>query len=98
MSFAQPGTRKPLAPRPGGWVDGTQLTPGGIVPPIIVGGASDAAIARANAHDGWFLLPTTPDGVRGARSRVSVPVTANVTFAIVGDPALPSRDELLGLM
>ena len=54
-------------------VDGTQLAPGATVPPIIVGGMADAAVARGDAHDGWFLLPLPPEGVRDAVARVSVP-------------------------
>jgi alkanesulfonate monooxygenase SsuD/methylene tetrahydromethanopterin reductase-like flavin-dependent oxidoreductase (luciferase family) len=79
-------------------VDGVQLAPGATVPPIVVGGIADAAVRRAEAHDGWFLLPMTPAGVSEAATRVSVPVTANQTVAIVGDPALPSRAELIQLM
>ena len=38
-----------------------RLSPGVVVPPIIVGGMADAALARAAAHaDGWFTLPLTP--------------------------------------
>ncbi len=79
-------------------VDGTQLAPGATVPPIIVGGMADAAVARADAHDGWFLLPLPPEGVRDAVARVSVPVTANLTVALRGDPSLPSRDDVLRRM
>ena len=79
-------------------VDGTQLAPGTTVPPIIVGGMADAAVARAGAHDGWFLLPLPPEGVRDAVARVSVPVTANLTLAVRGDPSLPSRDDVLRRM
>jgi alkanesulfonate monooxygenase SsuD/methylene tetrahydromethanopterin reductase-like flavin-dependent oxidoreductase (luciferase family) len=76
-------------------VDGVQLTPGATVPPILVGGMADAAVRRADAHDGWFLLPILPESVAEAARRVAVPVTANQTVAIVGDPALPSRAEVL---
>jgi alkanesulfonate monooxygenase SsuD/methylene tetrahydromethanopterin reductase-like flavin-dependent oxidoreductase (luciferase family) len=79
-------------------VDGTQLAPGATVPPIIVGGMADAAVARADAHDGWFLLPLPPEGVRDAVARVSVPVTANLTVALRGDPSLPARDDVLRRM
>jgi alkanesulfonate monooxygenase SsuD/methylene tetrahydromethanopterin reductase-like flavin-dependent oxidoreductase (luciferase family) len=79
-------------------VDGVQLAPGATVPPIVVGGMSDAAIRRAEAHDGWFLLPMPPDGVAQAAGRVTVPVTANQTVAIVGDPTLPSRGEVVERM
>jgi alkanesulfonate monooxygenase SsuD/methylene tetrahydromethanopterin reductase-like flavin-dependent oxidoreductase (luciferase family) len=79
-------------------VDGVQLAPGATVPPIVVGGISDAAVRRADANDGWFLLPMPPDGVAEAARRVTVPVTANLTVAIVGDPALPSRGEIVQRM
>jgi alkanesulfonate monooxygenase SsuD/methylene tetrahydromethanopterin reductase-like flavin-dependent oxidoreductase (luciferase family) len=79
-------------------VDGTQLAPGAKVPPIIVGGMADAAVARADAHDGWFLLPLPPEGVHDAVARVSVPVTANLTVALRGDPSLTSRDDVLRRM
>ena len=73
----------------------TQLTPGATVPPIIVGGAADVAVARANAHDGWFVYPMSASDLRLASARVSVPVTANVTVAITDDPTLPRRGEVL---
>jgi alkanesulfonate monooxygenase SsuD/methylene tetrahydromethanopterin reductase-like flavin-dependent oxidoreductase (luciferase family) len=82
----------------GNEADGVQLAPGATVPPIVVGGMSDAAVVRADAHDGWFLLPLPPEGVAEAAARVSVPVIANQTVAIVGDPALPSRGELIQQM
>ena len=44
-------------------LDGTdvQLAPGADVPPIIVGGTSEAALARTVAHgDGWFAMPLPP--------------------------------------
>ena len=38
-----------------------QLAPAAAVPPILVGGMSDAAMARAVTRaDGWFLLPLAP--------------------------------------
>jgi alkanesulfonate monooxygenase SsuD/methylene tetrahydromethanopterin reductase-like flavin-dependent oxidoreductase (luciferase family) len=79
----------------GNEMDGVKLTPGATVPPIVVGGVADAAVARAAAHDGWFLLPMPPDGVREARARVPVPVTANVTLAITGDDSLPARADVV---
>ena len=79
-------------------VEGVQLAPGSTVPQIVVGGMADAAVRRAEAHDGWFLLPMSPEGVADAVGRVSVPVTANQTVAIVGDPALPSRGEVVQRM
>jgi alkanesulfonate monooxygenase SsuD/methylene tetrahydromethanopterin reductase-like flavin-dependent oxidoreductase (luciferase family) len=79
-------------------VAGVQLAPAAPVPPIVVGGISDPAVRRAEAHDGWFLLPMPPEGVAEAAGRVTVPVTANQTVAIVGDPALPSRGEVVQRM
>lgn len=79
-------------------VDSTQLAPGALVPPIVVGGMSDVAVARADAHDGWFLFPLPPEGVRAAVDRVSVPVTANLTVALTDDASVPARDEVLRQM
>jgi alkanesulfonate monooxygenase SsuD/methylene tetrahydromethanopterin reductase-like flavin-dependent oxidoreductase (luciferase family) len=79
-------------------VDGVRLAPGATVPPIIVGGMSDIAVARADRHDGWFLFPAPPEGVRAAVDRVSVPITANLTVALTGDPALPPHEEILDAM
>ena len=64
------------------------------MPPVLVGGMAAAAVGRAESHDGWFLLPMPPEALAEAAARVTVPVTANQTVAIVGDPALPSHDEL----
>jgi alkanesulfonate monooxygenase SsuD/methylene tetrahydromethanopterin reductase-like flavin-dependent oxidoreductase (luciferase family) len=82
----------------GNEVEGVQLAPPATVPPIVVGGMSDAAVRRAEAHDGWFLLPMPPDRVAQAAGRVTVPVTANQTVVILGDPAVPSRNEVLELI
>lgn len=75
-----------------------QLAPGGTVPPIIVGGMADAAVRRATAHDGWFLVPFAPDDARAAAARVTVPVTASVMLALAGDLALPPREDLRRLL
>src|SRR5205807_5373721 len=48
--------------------------------------------------DGWFLLPLPVEGVREAIARVSVPVTANLSVAITGEPSLPSRDDVVRRM
>ena len=38
-----------------------QLAPAATVPPILVGGMSEAAMARTVEHgDGWFVLPVSP--------------------------------------
>jgi alkanesulfonate monooxygenase SsuD/methylene tetrahydromethanopterin reductase-like flavin-dependent oxidoreductase (luciferase family) len=79
-----------------------QLAPGATVPPILVGGTADAAVARAARHDGWFLLPFPPDEVGGQRDRLVAaadgpvpPLTASMQVAIEGDPKLPDHDEVV---
>ena len=47
----------------------------GIAFPILVGGMADAAVRRAESHDGWFLLPMPPGAVAEAAARVTVPKT-----------------------
>ena len=89
-------------------VDGTEVTlaPGATVPPIVVGGTADAALARAIAYgDGWFSLPVPPPLVAETAGRLAAmaeaagrpapAVTGSVTAAIDGDPALPGRDALV---
>jgi alkanesulfonate monooxygenase SsuD/methylene tetrahydromethanopterin reductase-like flavin-dependent oxidoreductase (luciferase family) len=89
-------------------IDGTavQFAPGVAVPPIIVGGMADAALARAAAHaDGWFALPLPAAQIAPAAERLAelaadlgrpVPtITGSVSVAIDGDPALPDRDGLV---
>jgi alkanesulfonate monooxygenase SsuD/methylene tetrahydromethanopterin reductase-like flavin-dependent oxidoreductase (luciferase family) len=83
-----------------------QLAPGATVPPIVVGGLADAALARAVAYgDGWFGLPVAPALVApvadrlaelaAAAGRPAPAVTASAAIAIDGDPALPDRDALV---
>lgn len=89
-------------------LDGTrvQLAPGVAVPPIVVGGMSEAALARAaTAGDGWFTLPLPPAQIAPAaerlaqlaadRGRPAPVITGSVTVAIDGDPTLPGRDDLV---
>jgi alkanesulfonate monooxygenase SsuD/methylene tetrahydromethanopterin reductase-like flavin-dependent oxidoreductase (luciferase family) len=89
-------------------LDGTvvQLAPGVPVPPIIVGGMADAALARAAAHaDGWFTLPLPTVQLAPAVGRLAelagelgrpVPtITGSTSVAIDGDPALPQPEELV---
>ncbi|RJO70774.1 LLM class flavin-dependent oxidoreductase [Nocardia panacis] len=79
-----------------------QLSPPATVPPIIIGGMSDAAVRRAAAHDGWFLLGPS-DGIpahrvrleAAANGRATPPLTANAMVAIQGDPALPDHPAIL---
>lgn len=82
----------------GNEIDGVQLAPGAAVPPILIGGMADAALRRANTHDGWVLRPVPPDAAREAVARADVPVTAAMQVAITGDPTLPPRDEVLRRM
>ena len=83
-----------------------QLAPGVAVPPIIVGGMAEAALARAVSHaDGWYALPVPPPQLAAAVDRLAElaadlgrpapPVTASVMPAIDGDPTVPDRDGLL---
>jgi alkanesulfonate monooxygenase SsuD/methylene tetrahydromethanopterin reductase-like flavin-dependent oxidoreductase (luciferase family) len=84
-----------------------QLAPGATVPPLVVGGMSDAAVTRAVDHGaGWFLAPGSPDRVRrarqqleevaGDRERLVPPITASLMLAMSGDPSVPSQDALIG--
>ncbi|QUQ64828.1 LLM class flavin-dependent oxidoreductase [Kutzneria sp. CA-103260] len=82
-----------------------QLSPAATVPPIIVGGMSDAAVRRAAAYgDGWYLLapperiPALVDRVRtlaAEHGRPQPAITTNVMVAIDGDPSLPDRATML---
>jgi alkanesulfonate monooxygenase SsuD/methylene tetrahydromethanopterin reductase-like flavin-dependent oxidoreductase (luciferase family) len=78
-------------------VDGVQLAPGATVPEIVVGGMSDAAVRRANEHDGWFLLPFAPDAVAEVAHRVAR-ITASTQLAIEGGRSLPPQDEIVRAM
>ena len=88
-------------------IDGAtvQLAPGVAVPPIIVGGMADAALARAAAHgDGWFTLPLPPAQLVPLAERLAemaddldraMPaITGSVSVAIHGDPSVPDAGEL----
>ena len=86
--------------------DEVRLAPGSPVPPIIVGGMSDAALDRTiRSGAGWFALPLPPDQLAPvvehlgrlaeAAGREVPAVTASMTVAIEGDPALPGRSELV---
>jgi alkanesulfonate monooxygenase SsuD/methylene tetrahydromethanopterin reductase-like flavin-dependent oxidoreductase (luciferase family) len=90
-------------------VDGADVTlaPAATVPPIVVGGAADAALARAVAYgDGWFALPVAPALVAATASRLAEladaaghpaapEITDSAMVAIDGDPAMPEPDGLL---
>jgi len=82
-----------------------QLTPGATVPPIVVGGISEAALARAASADGWFGVPLPPAEMArlrnrlaelaAARGRPTPTVTALVMAAITGDPAVLDRSAVV---
>jgi alkanesulfonate monooxygenase SsuD/methylene tetrahydromethanopterin reductase-like flavin-dependent oxidoreductase (luciferase family) len=81
-----------------------QLAPPAAVPPILVGGMSDAALARAVDYgDGWFAMTAAalPEGtarlagLAAARKRPVPQVTVGMLTALTGDPALPSEDILI---
>jgi alkanesulfonate monooxygenase SsuD/methylene tetrahydromethanopterin reductase-like flavin-dependent oxidoreductase (luciferase family) len=89
-------------------VDGHEVTlaPAATVPPIVVGGTAEAALARTIAYgDGWFSLPVLPPLVAETAGRLAAlaeaagrpapAVTGSVMVAIDGDPALPGRDALV---
>jgi alkanesulfonate monooxygenase SsuD/methylene tetrahydromethanopterin reductase-like flavin-dependent oxidoreductase (luciferase family) len=89
-------------------VDGAtvQLAPGVAVPPILVGGVADAALARTAIHaDGWFAMPLPPAQIAGfaerlamlaaERGRPAPAVTGSAIVALAGDPARPGLDELI---
>jgi len=80
-----------------------QLAPPAAVPPILIGGMSDAALARAAERgDGWFAM--TVGGLAestarlaelaAARNRPMPQVTASMLTALRGDPALPDEHTL----
>lgn len=82
-----------------------QLSPSATVPPIIVGGMSDAAVRRAAVHgDGWFPL-TAPEHITAQRARLETlaaangratpPITTSAMVAIHGDPSLPDHAAII---
>lgn len=91
-------------------LDGTtvQLSPAVAVPPILVGGMADAALARAARHDGWFALPLPPpqlvplvDRLGELAADIGRPrpsITASVMAAIDGDPTVPDAAGLVRLL
>jgi alkanesulfonate monooxygenase SsuD/methylene tetrahydromethanopterin reductase-like flavin-dependent oxidoreductase (luciferase family) len=83
-----------------------QLAPPATMPPIIVGGNSEAAMRRAILRgDGWWPMGGTPETVMtrhahlaelaSADERPTPPITASVMVALAGDPALPDHDSLV---
>jgi alkanesulfonate monooxygenase SsuD/methylene tetrahydromethanopterin reductase-like flavin-dependent oxidoreductase (luciferase family) len=86
-----------------------QLSPPVPVPPIIVGGNSDAAMARAAKYgDGWFPIGLASDAVPTARARLgemaavrgraTPSVTTSIMVALSGDPSLPDESSLTRLL
>jgi alkanesulfonate monooxygenase SsuD/methylene tetrahydromethanopterin reductase-like flavin-dependent oxidoreductase (luciferase family) len=83
-----------------------ELAPGANVPPMLVGGTSDAALRRAVRHaDGWIAVPVRPEVAASSVDRIrefafdagrAVPnVTGSIVVALDGDPALPALDEIV---
>jgi alkanesulfonate monooxygenase SsuD/methylene tetrahydromethanopterin reductase-like flavin-dependent oxidoreductase (luciferase family) len=81
-----------------------QLAPAATVPPILVGGMSDAALARAAEYgDGWFAMAAggLADGrarlaeLAATRNRPVPEVTVAMLAALTGDPALPDEATLI---
>jgi alkanesulfonate monooxygenase SsuD/methylene tetrahydromethanopterin reductase-like flavin-dependent oxidoreductase (luciferase family) len=83
-----------------------QLAPEVAVPPILVGGIADAALARAARFgDGWFAMPLPSAQLTAATERLAelaadagrqVPtITGTFMAAIDGDPALPDEAGLV---
>jgi alkanesulfonate monooxygenase SsuD/methylene tetrahydromethanopterin reductase-like flavin-dependent oxidoreductase (luciferase family) len=86
-----------------------RLAPAATVPPIVVGGNSGAAIARAVEYaDGWYPLPGPPGPLAAgvarlgelaeAKGRPAPVVTASVLVAMADDPAVPDHDGLVRLL
>jgi alkanesulfonate monooxygenase SsuD/methylene tetrahydromethanopterin reductase-like flavin-dependent oxidoreductase (luciferase family) len=82
------------------------LSPPAAVPPVIVGGMSEAALRRAARYgDGWFPTPIPHPLLTSAQARLAelaaeygrpVPtVTTSLITAIAGDPDLPGHDALI---
>lgn len=82
-----------------------QLKPGATVPPIVIGGLSEAAYARAVMADGWFGTPFSPSETAAARDRLAKlaatrgrptpAITALVMAAIYGDPKVRGRHAVV---
>jgi alkanesulfonate monooxygenase SsuD/methylene tetrahydromethanopterin reductase-like flavin-dependent oxidoreductase (luciferase family) len=77
-----------------------QLAPGIPMPPILVGGVAEAALARTVAHgDGWFGLPLPPEqlttvvdrlrDLAAAAGRATPAITGSAMVALDDDPTVP---------
>ena len=97
---------KPTRLAPGGAE--VVLSPGVAVPPILIGGNSDAAARRAGEFGNeWFVLAGPDDIPRyqamaaeraTANGRPAPAISTSVMVAIDGDPSVPDRDTLIGLL
>ncbi|HEY2518704.1 MAG TPA: LLM class flavin-dependent oxidoreductase [Streptosporangiaceae bacterium] len=84
------------------------LSPGVTVPPLVIGGNSDAAARRAGEFgDEWFVLAGPDDIPRfqavaaeqaGRFGRPVPALTTSVMVALDGDPSVPGRDTLTSLL
>jgi alkanesulfonate monooxygenase SsuD/methylene tetrahydromethanopterin reductase-like flavin-dependent oxidoreductase (luciferase family) len=86
-----------------------RLAPPAAVPPILVGGSSEAALARAGSYaDGWFSLSAAASGIAEERARVlqlaaaqgrpPPTITAAMLAVLTGDPRLPDDASLARLL
>jgi alkanesulfonate monooxygenase SsuD/methylene tetrahydromethanopterin reductase-like flavin-dependent oxidoreductase (luciferase family) len=84
------------------------LSPGVTVPPIVIGGNSDAAARRAGEFgDEWFVL-AGPDDIPAYQAkaaeqatrfgRPTPAITTSVMVALDGDPSVPDRGTLISLL
>ena len=84
------------------------LSPGVTVPPLVIGGNSDAAARRAGEFgDEWFVL-AGPEGIprfhavaaeqAGRFGRPAPALTTSVMVALDGDPSVPDRDTIISLL
>ena len=84
------------------------LSPGVTVPPLVIGGNSDAAARRAGEFgDEWFVIGGPADMPRfqavaaeqAARfGRPAPAITTSVMVALDGDPSVPDRDTSVQLL
>lgn len=84
-----------------------RLAPGTTVPPILVGGMSEAALVRtADYGDAWYAMAAgmLPAGIArltelaAARGRPVPEVTVSLMVACTEDPALPDEEALIGTL
>jgi alkanesulfonate monooxygenase SsuD/methylene tetrahydromethanopterin reductase-like flavin-dependent oxidoreductase (luciferase family) len=82
-----------------------QLAPGSAIPPIVVGGASSAALRRTvEFGDGWFALPAPPEAIAAtfsqlaemaaSRQRKQPTVTVSLMTALSPDASMPEQSRL----